>query len=353
MRPVSAIEDRSENIVGEASLGRPRSWLGVVHRRVAVPGVRVLATGGLAYAMIPILFGITAIVIPGSATLTSIRAVLLLSAMLGVASIGQTLVIIVGGIDLSIPAIVGMGDVMITQLNGEHWSFWGAAAAVVAASIVIGAVNGAISRVLNTHSLIVTLATSYIVLGAILAWTHAQYTGSVPAWLVNASSLVGTTGPIPLPGAVVLWAAVAAIMIAMLYWTRFGRRIYAVGASATASRLALGRPSLTWIGVFALSGLCSGIAGILYAGFSGTADASVGDPLLFQTITAVVVGGTSLLGGRGGIGRTLAGAIIVTQLTTLLLGVGLGAPMQETLLGLLMLVLVAVYGREAHVSARV
>lgn len=350
---MSAVDERSGDIVGEPSLGRPRSWLAAGRGRGTGQNVGALVTGGLAYAMIPILFGITAIVIPGSATLTSVRAVLLLSAMLGIASIGQTLVIIVGGIDLSIPAVVGMGDVLITQLNGEHWSFWGAAAVVVAASVVVGAVNGAISRVLNTHSLIVTLATSYIVLGAILAWTHAQYTGSVPAWLVGASSVVGTTGPIPLPGAVVLWVVVAAIVIAMLYWTRFGRRIYATGANATASRLALGRPSRTWIGVFALSGLCAGIAGILYAGFSGTADASVGDPLLFQTVTAVVVGGTSLLGGRGGIGRTLAGAIIVTQLTTLLLGVGLGAPMQETLLGVLMLVLVAIYGRESHVSARV
>ena len=322
-------------------------------RRGAALNTRGLAAGGIAYLMIPLLFVVTALVIPGSATVNSTRAILLLSAMLGIASIGQTLVIIVGGIDLSIPAVVGMGDVLITQLNGDHWSFAAAAALVVAASVVVGAVNGAISRILNTHSLIVTLAMSYIVLGGILAWTHAQYTGTVPNWLVTASSVVGNTGPIPLPGAVVLWAVCAAIVIGVLYWTRFGRRVYAAGANASASRLALGRPTRTWIGVFALSGLSAGIAGVMYAGFSGTADASVGDPLLFQTVTAVVVGGTSLLGGRGGIGRTVAGAIIVTQLTTLLLGVGLGAPMQETLLGVLMLTLVAVYGREAHVSARV
>jgi ribose transport system permease protein len=282
-----------------------------------------------------------------------VRAILLLSAMLGIASIGQTLVIIIGGIDLSIPAVVGMADVLITQLNGDHWSFWAAAAVVVCASVVVGALNGGISRALNTHSLIVTLAMSYIVLGGILAWTHAQYTGTVPSWLVGASSVVGKTGPIPLPGAAVLWIGATAIVIAALYWTRFGRRVYTTGASPTAARLALWRPGRTWVGVFALSGLCAGLAGILYAGFSGTADASVGDPLLFQTVTAVVVGGTSLLGGRGGLGRTFAGAIIVTQLTTLLLGIGLGAPMQQTLLGVLMLVLVAIYGREAHVSARV
>ena len=312
------------------------------------------ALGGIIpFLMIPVLFALSSFLIPGSATWNSMRAILLLSSMLGIASIGQTLVIMVGGIDLSIPAVVGMADVMVTVLNGDGWSFWASALLIAAFSLGIGIFNGSVSRLLNTHSLVVTLASSYIILGGVLAWTHASYTGTVPNWLVNASSVIGTTGPIPLPGATVVWLVFGIVVVGVEAATVFGRRLYAAGANRHAARLALGRPDRTWIAVFGISGLCAGVAGVLYGGFSGTADASVGDPLLFQTVTAVIVGGTSLLGGRGGVGRTMAGAVIVTQLTTLLLGIGLGTPMQEIFLGLLMVVLVAVYGREQHISARV
>ena len=94
------------------------------------------------------------------------------------------------------------------------------------------------------------------------------------------------------------------------------------------------------------------VAGMLLAGFSGAADPSVGAPYLFTTVAAVVVGGTPLTGGRGGYGRTIAGCLIVTELGTLLIGLGLDQAAQQICLGLLIVVLVALYGREPHLSMR-
>jgi ribose transport system permease protein len=305
------------------------------------------------FAIVPVLFVISGLVIPDYMSWGSVRTLLLLSALLGIPSIGQTGVIMIGGIDLSIPAIIGLADVAVTELAGYGLPFWQTALIVIAASVVIGLINGGLSLVLSVHPLVVTLATGYIILGGVLAWTHAQYTGTVPAWLVTSSSVDGHVGPIPLPGSVLLWIVLIAAFLFLEAMTVWGKRFYAAGANRQAARLALARPDRIWLSTFVVSALCAAIAGVLYAGFSGEADANVGQALLFQTVTAVVVGGTSLLGGRGGIGRTVGGALIVTELGTLLIGVGLGAPVQQIFLGGLMVVLVALYGREAHVSSRI
>jgi ribose transport system permease protein len=119
-----------------------------------------------------------------------------------------------------------------------------------------------------------------------------------------------------------------------------------------AARLAHVRTTKAFVVVFVISAICAAVVGVLFAGFSGTADATVGDPYLFQTLTAVVIGGTSLLGGRGGYGRTVAGALVLSELTTLLVGQGYSASLQEALLGVLVVLLVAVFGRESHVSMK-
>jgi ribose transport system permease protein len=108
-----------------------------------------------------------------------------------------------------------------------------------------------------------------------------------------------------------------------------------------------------WMAVYALSAALAAVAGMLLAGFSGAADPTVGATYLFTTVAAVVVGGTPLTGGRGGYGRTVAGCLVVTELGTLLIGLGLDQPAQQICLGILIVVLVAFYGREPHLSMRV
>lgn len=305
------------------------------------------------YLLVPALFAVGAITIDGYASKASIISLLVLSAFLGLASLGQTLTVIVGGVDLSIPAVIGLADVVITQLYGDHWSFALATLLIVGISILIGAANAVASMALRVHPLIVTLGMGLIVTGGVLSWSHASISGTVPNWLVESVSVVGKTGPLPIPGVVVLWAVLSLLAIVFMRRSRLGREVYATGANPVAARLALVRTRWALIAVFAASAVFAAIVGILFAGYSGAADDSVGQPYLFETITAVVVGGTSLLGGRGGYGRTIAGALIISQLTTLLIGFGFGPSMQEVLLGVLIVLLVVIYGRETHISSRI
>jgi ribose transport system permease protein len=304
------------------------------------------------YALVPVLFVIGALTIQGYASVASVKSLLVLASLLGIATVGQTLAVIVGGVDLSIPATIGLADVVITTLYGYHWSFWLALLLIIGIAVAIGIANAVVSLGLRVHPLVITLGTGLIITGGVQTWSHSALTGTVPSWLITSVTAIGKTGPIPIPGVVLLWLAIAALTIGFQRLTRTGRELYAAGANPVAARLALVRTTWVWVVVFVVSAIFAAVTGVLFAGFSGSGDVSVGDPYLFETLTAVVVGGTSLLGGRGGYGRSVAGVLTITQLTTLLVGVGFDASMQEALLGVLVVILVAIYGREQHVSAK-
>ncbi len=299
------------------------------------------------------LFLVTAAAIPGYGNVTSIRSLLLLASLLGIASAGQTLTIIMGGIDLSVPAVIGLACVGFAVAYGEGVSPWVIGPIVIFAGIVVGAINGLISRYLRVNSLIVTLATATIIYGAIWAQTKGDNRGSVPDGLTNFVSVIGWTGPIPLPGSVILWAALVLVFVILERRSVLGRWAYAHGANPGAAELARIPSLLLWAVVFAISGGLSAVAGILLAGFSSAANPQVGDAYLFTTLSAVVIGGTPIIGGRGSYARTVAGCFIITELTMLLIGLGLDEAAQQVSLGILIIVLVAIYGREAHVRMQI
>ena len=298
------------------------------------------------------LFFVINLVIPGYATWNSFLSLLLLASLLGIAAVGQTLTIIIGGFDMSIPAVIGLANVLLSLLHGQGYPVAAAAVIILLVAIAIGCINGFASRYLQLNPLVVTLATGSIVLGAIWAATRGEVAGSVPEWLIDTVSVIGTTGPIPLPGVVVVWLVLAAIILVVERGSTLGRWIFAAGANPRAAEFA-GVPMLAvWMIVYALSAVFAAIAGMFLAGFSGAADPSVGAAYLFTTVAAVVVGGTPLTGGRGGYGRTIAGCLIVTELGTLLIGLGLDQAAQQICLGFLIVALVALYGREPHLSMR-
>jgi ribose transport system permease protein len=135
----------------------------------------------------------------------------------------------------------------------------------------------------------------------------------------------------------------------VLHRTVYGRRLYALGSNLKAAELALVRPVAMWTVTFALSAMFAALAGILLLGFTGSSSATVGTPYLFQTVSAVVIGGTALIGGRGGFVGTVAGAVVLIELRTLLIGMGLSESMVQASLGVLILALVAAYGRDQHI----
>ncbi|MEO4043378.1 ABC transporter permease [Hoeflea sp. CAU 1731] len=293
------------------------------------------------------------LLIQGYSSAFSMRAMLVLASLLAIASIGQTLVIILGGIDLSIPFVIGFANVVSAQLYGDGMSFWIVCVIVLALALVIGAFNGLVSGGLNIHPLIVTLGVGTIIQGSVLLWTAGFPSGSAPALLSDFVSIGGSAMGLPVPWLVPCFIVVIAVITVLLVRTPYGRRVYAVGNNPRAAMLALISPLGMWTLTFAISAFFAAVTGILLLGFTGSAYGEVGQPYLFQTIAAVVIGGTALVGGRGSYLGTVAGALVLTELNTLLIGLGLQPSVVQAALGLVIILLVSLYGRDPHVSTRI
>lgn len=291
--------------------------------------------------------------IDGFSSSQSLRSMLVLAALLGLAALGQTLVMLIGGLDLSIPGYIVMGAIVVSQLcGGDHWSLVPVVLVVVAIAAVGGSATGYICHRYRINPLIVTLGTGAIATGGVVAWTHARLTGSAPAVLSKLTAANGTALGLPVSPVVLIWALVAVAMAVFLHRTIPGRRLYATGANPRAAELALVRTRRVWVGVFCISAVVSALVGILLAGFSG-ADQSLGDPYLFQGLTAVIVGGTVFAGARGDYTHTVLGALILTELTTILVGRGYDSADQQIIFGILILAVVAGYGRDQRLRDRI
>ena len=186
-----------------------------------------------------------------------------------------------------------------------------------------------------------------------LAWTKAKLTGAAPDFLTDFVSPGRDFGPHAGARRDLFWAALAVVVLVVTLRTTVGRRLYATGANPRAARLALVSTSRVWTGTFAVSAFFSAVAGTLLVGFSGTGLFNIGDPYLFTSIASVVIGGTSLLGARGDYLRTVLGALILIQTTTILAGRDYDAPTQQVILGVLIVLFVATYARESHVRTRI
>ncbi|MDI6025326.1 ABC transporter permease [Corticibacterium sp. UT-5YL-CI-8] len=307
----------------------------------------------VAFVIAGLLHLIGTLAIPGYSSPFAIRAMLVIASLLAVASIGQTLVVILGGIDLSIPFIIGFANVVAAQLYGNEWNFAVVCVFVLVLAMLIGAFNGYIARRLDIHPLIVTLGTGMIVQGSVLLWTKGFPSGSAPAEVSAFVSIGGSAGPFPFPWVVPSLVVLSALIILLLARTPYGRRLYALGSNPGAAPLALIDPVKMWMLTFSLSALFAAVTGILLLGFTGSAYGDVGQPYLFQTIAAVVVGGAALVGGRGSYLGTLAGVLVLTEINTLLIGLGFQPAAVQASLGVIIVLLVSIYGRERHVSATI
>lgn len=318
--------------------------------------LRLGATGRRALAAVAVALALHAVgsaLIEGYSSEFSVRAMLVLATLLGVASIGQTLVILLGGIDLSIPFVIGFANVVAAQLFGNGMDFVLVCVIVGACALAIGALNGALASTLAIHPLIVTLGVGTAIQGAVLLWTAGFPSGSAPQAVTDFVSIGGHAGPLPVPWLIPFFVVLVALVVLMLERTPFGRRLYALGSNPQAAKYALIHPHAVWAATYGLSALFAAIAGVLLLGFTGSAYGDVGQPYLFQTIAAVVIGGTTLVGGRGGLTGTVAGALVLTEINTLLIGLGFEPSMVEAALGVLIVALVSLYGREPHVRTTI
>jgi ribose transport system permease protein len=272
------------------------------------------------------------------ATRQSVLSMLIAAAFLGLAAAGQSLVVLIGGIDFSIPAFISGASIAISQLTStDHWAFGAAVALCIVAALALGAANGYIAHRFRVQPLVVTLGMASIVTGIVLVWTKSQQTGSAPGFLAGLSSVTGRTFGIGVPPIVAVWLVVALVLGIVLRRTIAGRHLYAAGSNPVAAELALVPTRRVWVVVYALSALLATLLGVLLAGYAGSGNTTLGDPYLFEGLAAVIVGGTAF-GARGDYWRTVLGALLLTVLSSVLVGKGYTNADQQIIFGVLILV---------------
>lgn len=291
-------------------------------------------------------FAVGELVQPGFASASGIKTVLVVASFTGLVAAGQTLVVLIGGIDLSIPWTLNSMAVLMAAVaaGSDARAAWVVPAALVCGAAV-GAVNGTGVALLSIPPVIMTLGMNGVLQGLTLGLTGGftcnTCAASVPPGL--ASLVNGTVAGIP--GEILISLGVAIVVTIVLSWTNFGRRIYATGTSPRASYLSGVNTRLLTIGIYALSGLFAALAGILLTAYNGSATLGMGDPYLFESIAAVVIGGVSIVGGRGHYLGALAGGVTLTALVSVLLAKNMPPYGQDMVYGVVVLALALVYGR--------
>lgn len=286
------------------------------------------------------------IVNPGFQTLDNVWAVVTAASFIAVAAAGQGLVILTGGIDLSIPWMMTLGGVMIAKwTHGSNAALIWALPALLGVGVVLGALNGAGVTFLGIAPVIVTIAMNAVAQGIVLLSTNGTPTGSAPPLLRDV--MVNDVAGIPI---IVIALVVFAIVVGVaMSRTTGGKRTYAVGNSERVARLSGVRVPAVIIGVYAISGLCSVLAGILLTASTSQGFLGMGDEYLLPSIAAVVIGGASILGGRGHYTGTFGGAIFLALLTSVLTAVSVSDATREILFGVVIL-LAVVAARERGLS---
>ncbi len=257
-------------------------------------------------------------------------------------AIGQSLVVITGGIDLSVGGIVALCvAVTATRVQGEAPFAW--LLAVLLLGTACGAVNGLIVAKARIAPILTTLATLSIFSGLAL-WVLPVPGGSIPT-----SVRMVLTNPAAPTG--LIWLSLAVLGWLVLRRTRFGMRVYAVGSDET-SAVAIGVPAArVKIGVYALSGLCSALAAVFYVSTTTAGDANAGGPFILTSIASVVVGGVAFSGGRGSALGAMAGAAALTLVIDVIFFAGID-PLYQSLFQGLFLVVAVLLGTGAALVAR-
>jgi ribose transport system permease protein len=266
------------------------------------------------------------------------------ASFLGVIATGMMIVILLGQIDLSVPWVVAAGGMMATAATG--WGPLGEVMAIpvgVTCGIALGLVSGFGVGFLRIPSMVVTLAVNAVAQGLMVVHTggFSPQDASSPAmrFIATGHSVLG------IPNALLVWAAVGVAAVFLLTRTTFGRTVYAIGNRERAAYLSGARTRAVVMAAFAISGGLSAFGGVLLAGYASKAAQAMGDPYLLPSIAAVVLGGTSILGGRGRYLGTVAGVILITLLQSILSVMQMEEYGRHITYGIVIIAMLLIYGR--------
>jgi ribose transport system permease protein len=265
------------------------------------------------------------------------------ASFLGVIATGTMIIVLLGEIDLSVPWVVAVGGMMSTAATG-----WGPAGAMLAipfgilCGVALGLLSGVGVAYLRIPSMIVTLAINAVAQGLMVVHTggFSPQDASSPAMRVLATGQI-----FGIPNAAVVWAAVGGAAVFLLSRTTFGRSVYGIGNGERIAYLSGVRTRRVVLTAFAISGGLSAFGGVLLAGYASKAAQAMGDAYLLPAIAAVVLGGTSILGGRGTYLGTVAGVILITLLQSILSVMQIEEWARHMIYGTVIVTMLLVYGR--------
>lgn len=314
-----------------------------MNRRHALRSVPRLIKGQMVYVFLALVLVAAAGVSPQFFRPANVFNVLRQASAIGVLAIGQTIVVVAGGIDLSVAAVMQLAGVTLAEITkGENTLVPLAIPLCLAMGMAIGFGNGLLVAKRRVQPFIATLFVGILVTGLRLLVTRATPSGILPAAIRTFGR--GAIGPIP--NAVVLFAGVAVAVSFVLGRTTLGRRIYAVGGNPNAAELSGVRVDRVTIGTYVLCGLLAAVAGLVLVGYLGYADQEIGVGYDLDSIAAVVVGGASLGGGRGKASGTVAGVLLMTALLNIVLLLNLNVQYQLVVRGAVILAGVALYSTD-------
>jgi ribose transport system permease protein len=289
------------------------------------------------------LFLITSLIDPYFFSIPAIGTTLLLAAPLGLLAAGQTICMLTGGIDLSI-AMIAAGAAFIVSVKSSDgllialfWAFL--------YCVVIGSINGLAIGLFGMNPLIMTLGMNAVLIGvfAVGVTTFLKGSTTVPDILVTASTAIFLFDPFSWP--VIIWAVIGGLFLFMLTRTGLGRLVYAIGDNAQAARLAGVKVWQVQWATYVICALLGGVGGIMLGGQSGAVAISLANSFLLPSVAAVVIGGTSIMGGIGNYTGTIMGTLILTVLSYLLATINSSEAVKQMIYGAIVLILAWTYAK--------
>jgi len=282
---------------------------------------------------IVIICGVLSIFSPAFLSAQNILNIIRIGSILVILSAGLTLTVLLGGIDLSVGAVLSLGGCITATLIRSGYPLFISIAGGIGAGVLCGLINGSLITFIGIPPFIATYGMLWIAEGWALILMKAEIIyGFSPQF-----RFIGAGYIMDIPFPIILMIAVSVIMLFILYRTIFGRSIYALGANPSSAIISGVKHKRLQILCYTLSGGFAAISGIIYVSRMNAAEAGVGSPMLLLALAAVVMGGNSLLGGEGGILRTVIGAIIIALVQNMLNLMGIHPYWQNFVLGVILI----------------
>ena len=262
--------------------------------------------------------------------------------MLGIAALGQTIVVISGGLDLSVAETVSTANVFAaTFMEGQNQFFLPITLLTLGFGAVVGLFNGLLITKRNVPPFIATLGTAILLRGIRLMWTKGLPRGKVPPNLVA----LGTETTFGIPNLFFVFIIFAIIISILLRRVGYGRRLYAVGTNSAVATLSGIRSDRIIIISYVLCGISAAFVGILLGGYTGMSDQKIGEGYDLDTIAVAVLGGAAIGGGSGSVQGTIIGAVIMLMITNISLLAGFPIQSQMMIKGFVIILALAINAR--------